>query len=330
MKKIDKEKLIKEIGLSLKKSYLFPDIALKIVDLLNRKFNEGAYATITNFIEFSNIISSDLQSINNDLHLKLKYDPEDAIGKLQPKLENRIELSRKQNFGFEAIKILKGNVGYLKLNKFENPLFSGDTLTSAMNFLGNTDALIIDIMDNPGGNIPMVELMASYFFNDRIHLSSFEYREYDIVHHTYTAPYVSGKQFLNKDLYILISKNSASAAEGFAYDLKHLKRAVIIGEKSVGAAHSGSHKSIGEFKLYVPSGQPINPNTKSNWEGVGVIPHIEIAKEVSILAAYLLALKKLNISLKEEVSDEILKSNEVNKNVQSQIDKWLKTEKNNF
>jgi len=320
----DIERMIKGIDLLLMQYYLFPEVAKKITHLLNKKFKGGAYNQVTDPIEFSNLITVDLQSINNDLHLKLKYDPDDTIGRLKPKLKHRIELSRKENFGFEEVKILKGNIGYLKLNRFENPLFAGDTLTATMNFLGNADAMIIDVMNNPGGNVPMIELMTSYFFNDRIHLSSFDYREYDIVHHTYTAPYVYGQQYLDKDLYILISKDSASGAESFAYDLKHLKRAVIIGEQSAGAAHSGSYRSVEKFKLFVPNGRPINPNTKSNWEGVGVIPHIDVSKNDSLSTAYLLALKKIQTNLDDEIYEKVIRSIDLDKLVIDKVNNWLK------
>lgn len=324
MKKREKENLIKGIESMLSAYYLYPKIAKKLATLIKDKFKAGAYDKENDPIEFANLITADLQSINNDLHLKLKYDPDDRIGKLKPKLEHRIELSRKSNFGFEEIRILEGNIGYLKLNKFENPIFSGDTLTATMNFLGNSDALIIDIMNNPGGNIAMGELMSSYFFKDRIHLNNFDWREEDMVYQTFTMPYVSGKQFINKDLYILISGNSASGAEEFAYNLKHLKRAVIIGEQSAGAANSGSHRSLGDFKLYVPNGHSINPITKSNWEGVGVTPHIKISKKDAISTAYLLALKKIHSSLKDESYLNILESNKTNSSINSKVDNWLR------
>ena len=320
----DKEEIIKEINSLLNEYYLFPEVAQKIIQRINENFKKGMYNEVYTPLNFSNVITVDLQSINNDSHLKLKYDPDDTIGRLKPKLEHRIELSRKENFGFEEIKILNGNIGYLKLNRFENPVFAGDTLTAAMNFLCNTDAMILDIMNNPGGNIPMGELMASYFFNDRKHLSSFDFREYDVTHHTYTFPYVYGKQYINKDLYILISANSASAAESFAYDLKHLKRALVIGEQSIGAAHSGSHRSIGDFKLYVPNGRPINPNTKTNWEGVGVTPHIKISKKHTLTAAYLLAIKRLNSNFNNEIYEEVLKSMIIDENVANKVDNWFR------
>lgn len=47
------------------------------------------------------------------------------------------------NFGFEKVQRLSGNVGYLDLRGFMDAGLGGDTVVAAMNFLANTDALII-------------------------------------------------------------------------------------------------------------------------------------------------------------------------------------------
>ena len=45
---------------------------------------------------------------------------------------------------------LKGNVGFLDIDLFVDPAFAGDTSTAAMNFLANTDGLIVDLRHCPG------------------------------------------------------------------------------------------------------------------------------------------------------------------------------------
>ena len=82
---------------------------------------------------------------------------------------------------------------------------------------------------------------------------------------------------------MLTGKRTFSCAEEFAYDLKHLKRATLIGEITGGGAHPVRGMTVDNlFQLSVPVGRAINPITRTNWEGVGVIPHIKTEKEEAL------------------------------------------------
>jgi len=96
-------------------------------------------------------------------------------------------------------------------------------------------------------------------------------------------------------LYILTSRQTPSAAEAFAYDLKHLGRATIIGETTSGAAHPAEEHPFPKLNIVVsiPYGRPISPITGTNWEGTGVEPHIQVPAEAALDVAHLEALKAL-------------------------------------
>jgi retinol-binding protein 3 len=49
----------------------------------------------------------------------------------------------------------------------------------------------------------------------------------------------------------------------------------------------------GNFSIFVPTGRPINPITKTNWEGVGVQPDVVVPPDKALEKAELLELKKL-------------------------------------
>jgi C-terminal processing protease CtpA/Prc len=55
--------------------------------------------------------------------------------------------------------------------------------------------------------------------------------------------------------------------------------------------------------MFIPTGRAINPITKTNWEGTGVKPDVEVPKELALKTAHLLALNKA----KEKSGDERLK-----------------------
>ena len=44
--------------------------------------------------------------------------------------------------------------------------------------------------------------------------------------------------------------------------------------------------------IAVPGGRPINPVTKTNWEGVGVEPDVKVSADKALQAAHLMALEK--------------------------------------
>ena len=100
-----------------------------------------------------------------------------------------------------------------------------------MNFIANTNALIIDIRKCGGGNPGMVALVSSYLFDgEPIHLNNLYWRDEDFTQQYWTLPYVPGNRFVDKPVYVLISSFTFSAGEEFSYNLKHLERATLIGE----------------------------------------------------------------------------------------------------
>ncbi|MEO0456712.1 MAG: S41 family peptidase, partial [Cyanobacteria bacterium P01_A01_bin.114] len=102
-----------------------------------------------------------------------------------------------------------------------------------------------------------------------------------------------------------------SAAEEFAYNLQQLKRAVIVGEATAGGANPGQGIRLDDhFWMFLPTGRAINPITGSNWEGTGVIPDFKIPAELSLQAAHLIGLKKVQDTvstpnLRREVEEAI-------------------------
>lgn len=301
--KEEKQETITSISKLLKKNYVFPDMANKMVNLLNNNLKNKKYKSIKDPVTFADKLTEDLRSVNEDLHLRVKFDPDwvkdeqkvvskkDSIA-----LINKYkEYSRRNNFGFEEVKVLDGNIGYLKLNGFDSAEFGGKTAVAAMNFLCNSDALIVDLRRNGGGSPDMIQLITSYLFgSESVHLNTFYHRTTDSYSHTYTLPHVSGKRRPDIDVYVLTSKRTFSAAEEFSYNLKNLKRATLIGETTGGGAHPGRYLVASDkFAIFVPNGRAINPITKTNWEGMGVIPHIKIPQEEALVKAQILALEKL-------------------------------------
>jgi C-terminal processing protease CtpA/Prc len=72
--------------------------------------------------------------------------------------------------------------------------------------------------------------------------------------------------------------------------MKVRKRARLIGDSTKGGANDvGYFKLDDQFELYLSVGMGINPVTKTNWEGVGVIPDVLVpassARDTAIVLA---------------------------------------------
>jgi C-terminal processing protease CtpA/Prc len=302
----------------LNDSYVFPEVAKKMETSIRERTRE--YDQITSSKTLAEMLTKDLQAVSKDKHLRVRYSYEPIPvrpERREPTAEEREESRREYNWmnhGFNKVERLRGNIGYLEFWGFFDADFGAETVAAAMNFVSSTDALIIDLRNNGGGSPAMVALVCSYLFGpEPVHLNDLYWREGNRTDEFWTRKEVAGKRYLNKDVYVLTSKRTFSGAEEFSYNLKNLKRATIVGETTGGGAHpGGGHRVSEHFSMFVPSGRAINPITKTNWEGTGVTPDVDVPADQALLVARLMALKKSLTTLtspefKAGVQDEIEK-----------------------
>lgn len=293
-----KNSIVEAVLKTINEFYIFPEIAGKIDELVREKLKLGAYEHIQKLDDFTQTLTTDLRMINGDNHLLVfPYTPLDVVESelSEGDDDDDFDEMRAINYGFQHAEILSGNIGYLNITMFTDPVRGGFAAVATMNFLAGVDALIIDLRDNGGGWGNMVALICSYFFKESTHLTSNYYRKEDVTEQSWTSSYVQGPRLLETPLFILTSSSTFSAAEEFAYVLKHLGRATIIGERTRGGAHPIDYRAFPELavKVMVPSARSINPVTGSNWEGTGVEPDIEVDADQALEISYIKALKGL-------------------------------------
>lgn len=290
--------VIQNLISELNDEYIFADKAKMMDDDLHERLKNKEYDSITSGHRFAEKLNEDLFLIAKDKHLLVHYSSEILPAREEnhvPTLEEEAEWAqfiKWINYGFEKVERMEGNVGYIDLRGFYDPDSGRETVAAAMTFISNTDSLIFDLRHNDGGEPAMVALISSYLFgNEPIHLNDLFWRKENKTDEYWTNPKIAQKKY-KKDIYVLVSSCTFSGGEEFAYNLKNLKRATIIGETTAGGANPGRIVHLSQhFSVFVPRGCAINPITKTNWEGTGVEPDIKVPEDQALKVAYLLALK---------------------------------------
>ena len=303
--------LIGDVSEGLREVYVFEDVAMQMVELINGKLERGEYDQFDTVAGLTDQVTADMQSISHDLHLSVRAaqpPPRSSGGEEispQERAQRRLQSAQARNFGFKRVEMLPGNIGYLDLRGFEDADIGGETAVAAMNFLANSSAIIFDLRQNGGGSPSMIQLISSYLFEESQHLNSFHVRRTDSIEQYWTQARVQGTKVVDTPVYILTSGRTFSAAEEFTYNLKNMKRATVVGETTGGGAHPVDLVTLdlGDnhyARLSLPFGRAVNPITGTNWEGTGVTPNIETSAEQALGIAQFEILKDLSAAATDE------------------------------
>ena len=286
-------RVIDQVAGVLENSYVIPEAAKKMSAALRKRKTNREYRAVRDGKEFERLLNRDLQEVSHDPHLAVRFSyvvlPADLAKRDAAEESKRLAAA---NCGFEKAEHLWPNVGYLKFDMFADAEICAPTASAAMNFLADSDALILDLRDNHGGGGGMVEFIASYLFAERTHLDDLFNRTENATKEVWTSPDVPGKKFVGKPVFVLTSQGTFSAAEYLANVLRNLRRATLIGESTGGGAHTVEIKRIDDhFSVRVPTGRPI---TMTDWEGRGLEPDVKVAADQALDVALKLAAEAIS------------------------------------
>jgi hypothetical protein len=296
---------------SLKRFYFSKSVATRVANVIRSKEKSGGYNRVDSANALARTLSEDLQSAMGDLHVRVIYSaepipPKPPVGMQQSpdQLSRMKAFHARRNFGIVDLSRLPGNVGYIDLRAFADTSIASGAVANAMNFLSNTDALIIDLRNNRGGEPEMQALLASYFFEARTLLSTLTSDDASRNHENWTVP-VTGARYVGKPVYVLTSARvTFSAAEGFSYVMQAFGKAKIVGEKTGGGTNpSDGYVLSRNFAIIIPYATPVVPITHSNW-GSGVIPDIPASADNSLRAAHMAALATLLDAKQDDLTSE--------------------------
>ena len=272
------DSMVRAIG----SQYIDTALAPRVIAGIRARADAGAYDTLTTVAAFARGVTQDLKRF--DKHFSIF--PATRTG--QPQMPG----AARDNFGIKRIERLDGNVGYLRFDIFSIDSSGGaSVLRSALRALARTDALILDLRQNGGGNGALGQMLLSSFVNGPQRATADMFTRtvsgFDSTAIMTAARIEPDTRYDERPIYILTSARTASAAEWLAYNLQSLGRAKIVGEVTAGAAHPIRFVRLSNlFDASIPIGRVRSRITKTDFEGVGVRPDIEVPVDRAFSTAY--------------------------------------------
>lgn len=296
-----RDQLLADVEAKLRSDYVFPDKLDALLPKLRARWKGAAFEKLADAHALVDHLDADLREVFHDGHLNVRLAASLPPGMFEdpdkddPAFTAQMEaFDRRSHFGVVKAEILPGNVGVLELRSFalKSPGQS-QAYAAAMSFLKDTEALIIDVRHNGGGDGEAVADLAGYFLEKKTLLQWDVPRNGPQREH-FSAAAVEGPRYgAAKPVYVLTSNDTFSAAEECAYDLQTQKRALVVGEHSGGGANHNRFFRVGDgFALSVPYMATKNAVTGINWEGTGVPPDVKVPAADALKAAHKLALEK--------------------------------------
>jgi hypothetical protein len=287
----ERHRLIGAVATNLRQHYVNPEVARKMAEALLAHEKNGDDDAVTDPGEFAVLLTRQVREVSHDMHLDVMYSreplPDPSVGPASEEIARYRKEMEQDNCRIKQVGILASNIGYLKLNAFPDPFLCEGKAKEAMAALNGADALIFDLRENRGGEPEMVALVAAYLFD---HPEYWYNPRENTTQNSWTKSPVPGNKLGDKPVYVLTSGRTFSGAEQFCYNLKMLRRATLVGERTGGATHAGVfHRIDDHFGIGIPETSPINPFGDTDWAETGVEPDVKVKSAAALETAWKLA-----------------------------------------
>ena len=172
-----------------------------------------------------------------------------------------------------AYEMKEGNIGYIAVSGFEKVTYH--QFEEALEDLTNQgmEGLIIDLRNNPGGNLSTVCEMVDLILPEAtIVYTEDKYGNREVISS-------DEEHQMNIPMVVLINGNSASASEIFASSLKDYDAATIIGTTSYGKGIVQQIYSLSDDTSLKITTSEYFTGEGTKIHGIGVVPDIEVEYE---------------------------------------------------
>jgi carboxyl-terminal processing protease len=191
-------------------------------------------------------------------------------------VRERLKGEMSQRFGnfppqyteFEAKRLADG-IGYIRFNIFVISLMQ--RIKAAIRGMSDAPGIIIDLRGNPGGLGGMAPGITGVLEKEQVSLGTMHMRS----DHTNFVAFPQGNAYLGP-VVILTDGGSASTSEIFAGGLQELGRAVVVGERTAGAALPSFFQKLPTGALFQYAIADFTTPKGTLIEGRGVAPDVEV------------------------------------------------------
>jgi C-terminal processing protease CtpA/Prc len=172
--------------------------------------------------------------------------------------------------------IEKDNISYIKINVFDQSAFY--CFINNSHRVNKTKRLIIDLRNNPGGDLNIASKIIAMFINEPLPVFNTMVPYYDMKETSVLYPDKISK--IRTRIIILIDKGTVCAGEYFAYMLKKYCGAILIGDNSTAGSFSTRYHITFEdgFSIYTNAVYSTTFYPNEIIESLGIDPDIWVWK----------------------------------------------------
>jgi hypothetical protein len=300
----ERSEIIDNVVDQLVNQYVDPNIGQKAAQTIKQKKEKQVYDALDTKASLMKALIADMHAATGDKQLQLNNQSGTGFEWIHPVITFKVPDGTKPddpqlkksilqmiNYGLPA-QVQEGNIGYLGILEFYSPGIAPEVyqvIDKTMKSFQKCTAMILDLRQCVRGGDPEVMMyLAGYFLDGEESqplYTSFN-RENQKIAEFCTRTDITGKRMPNIPIYILMSSETFSTGEMFAYCLQKLGRAQVIGETSAGASYVTDIIDIGhDVMMVLPVNRLSHVKTKTNWEGTGVVPDISVKADDALAKA---------------------------------------------
>ncbi len=163
------------------------------------------------------------------------------------------------------------NVGIIRITEFDTTTPAQFEAAVKDLAVSGAEKFIFDLRNNPGGELESIVKVLDFLLPEGPIVKITD-KDGNVV-----TEYTSDKSELNSEMIVLINENTASAAELFSSALKDYQKATLVGKTTFGKGTVQTIRMLEDGSGVAISYRMYNPPFSENYEGVGVVPDVEVA-----------------------------------------------------